>query len=65
VNFLVVIPTLNEEAVIPGCIAGIRRLDPDVEIIVADGGSIDDTVRIARYLDVRLCPSAPGRGITL
>lgn len=62
-NFSVVIPTLNEQAVLHTCIAGIRRLDPGVEIIVADGGSTDDTARIARSDGVRLCHSEHGRGM--
>ena len=63
VNFSLIIPTLNEEAVIQSCISGIRRLNPDTEIIVADGGSTDDTVPIARSLGARLYQSESGRGI--
>lgn len=62
-NFSIVIPTLNEQAVLHTCIASIRRLDPGVEIIVADGGSTDDTARIAGSDGVRLCHSERGRGM--
>ena len=61
-TFSVIIPTLDEEAIIHGCIAAIRRLEPDAETVVADGGSTDDTIRIARELGVRVCRSKPGRG---
>jgi glycosyltransferase involved in cell wall biosynthesis len=62
-DFSVIIPTLNEEAIIQGCISSIRSLNPDTEIIIADGGSTDDTVSIARSIGARLCQSEPGRGI--
>ncbi|MBE0430814.1 MAG: glycosyltransferase [Dehalococcoidia bacterium] len=38
-TFSVIIPVLNEAAIIRRCVAGVRELDPDVEIIVSDGGS--------------------------
>ena len=62
-NFSVIIPVLNEAALIQRCVAGVRALDPDVEIIVSDGGSTDDTVRIARQLGAYVCLAKPGRGI--
>ncbi|MCX7818245.1 MAG: glycosyltransferase [Kiritimatiellae bacterium] len=46
-----VIPTLNAEALLSGCLASVRRqaFDPArVEILVPDGGSRDRTVEIAR-----------------
>jgi rSAM/selenodomain-associated transferase 2/rSAM/selenodomain-associated transferase 1 len=63
VTFSVIIPVLNEEAIIERCVSGVRELDPDVEIIIADGGSTDDTVRIARQLGALVCLSQAGRGI--
>ncbi len=43
----VVIPTLNEEALLSECIAHIYEADPNIEIIIADGGSTDRKVKIA------------------
>jgi len=63
VTFSVIIPVLNEAAITRSCVAGVRELDADVEIIVADGGSTDDTVRIPRQLGALVCRSEPGRGI--
>ncbi len=46
----VIIPTLNEERDIEGCIRSAIAGAPSgsVEIIVADGGSVDNTIRRAR-----------------
>jgi rSAM/selenodomain-associated transferase 2 len=56
----IVIPALDEEKYIGAtlaCLAGI----PGVEIIVADGGSRDATLRIAASFGVRIVSSSPGR----
>ena len=45
--FDVVIRTKNSERGIGKCLASIRRLIPDADIIVIDGKSTDNTVRIA------------------
>ena len=47
----VIVPVLNEEKVIGGCLKSIRALDypgDRFEVIVADNGSIDRTIEIAR-----------------
>ena len=47
--FSVIVPTLNEEPWVASAIRTARTaLGPDAEIIVADGGSRDRTVEIAR-----------------
>jgi hypothetical protein len=57
----VVIPTLNEEGQIEQTIR--RALDgADVEVIVADGGSVDRTVEIARRRGAKVVPVRRGRG---
>jgi uncharacterized protein len=55
----VIIPTFNEANHIEETIE--RALDEDVEIIVMDGGSSDDTIRKATDLGVRVETSPPGR----
>ncbi len=58
----VVIPTLNEA---DGLAEAIRHLkaNPEItEIIVVDGGSTDETARIARELSAKVIASSPGRG---
>jgi rSAM/selenodomain-associated transferase 2 len=59
----VVIPTLNEAATIAGCVAGCRPVAD--EIIVADGGSTDETRALARSAGATLIESELGRGAQL
>ena len=58
----VVIPTLNEAAELPATIEKLRALPEISEVIVADGGSTDDTVRLASSLQCRVVYSPRGRG---
>ena len=59
----VIIPTLNEEAFILDSIhAAYQDYSPDeVEIIVVDGGSQDETLRLIPP-DVKVIHSKPNRG---
>ena len=45
----IVIPTLNAERTLPGCLESIERQEygGSVEVVVADGGSTDDTLSVA------------------
>jgi glycosyltransferase involved in cell wall biosynthesis len=58
-----IIPTLNEEKYLPQCLKSLRNQSSDqsVEILVIDGGSVDQTVSIAKnYADqVLMKPNAP------
>jgi rSAM/selenodomain-associated transferase 2 len=56
----VIIPALNEAANINGALASAMSA-PDVEVIVADGGSIDGTPEMAETAGARVITSAPGR----
>lgn len=57
----VVIPTLNEEAAIGSLIECLRR-QSELDIIVSDGGSSDNTAAICEAYGVKLVSGAPGRG---
>jgi rSAM/selenodomain-associated transferase 2 len=58
----VIIPTLNEEAALPDCLASVGE-GADVEVVVSDGGSSDRTVALARSVPgVRVIEGGPGRG---
>lgn len=61
-TFSVVIPTLNESVNLRRCLDRIREQHPDVEIIVVDGGSDDETVTIAVSENVAVYHSRRGRG---
>src|SRR5260370_21722538 len=71
----IVVPTLNEESTIagtlPGAVAALGALEAlaprepraaGSELVVADGGSRDRTVEVARALGVRVVAGPPGRG---
>ena len=57
----IVIPALNEADVITTTIRPLLGM-PNVEVIVADGGSTDRTAEIAHDLGVRVVVSRRGRG---
>lgn len=61
-RFSVIIPTLNEEKNIEKQIEHIKRINPNAEIIVSDGGSTDKTIQIAEKKGVKVIKSQPGRG---
>jgi rSAM/selenodomain-associated transferase 2 len=44
----VVVPVLNEAATLASLLDHLEALDGDLEVIVADGGSTDETVQLAR-----------------
>jgi rSAM/selenodomain-associated transferase 2 len=59
----VIIPTLDEEATLCACVASVRAILPDCEIVVADGGSRDNTLKTAGSLKgVRSLLAPRGRG---
>src|SRR5712691_3921660 len=50
----VVIPTLNAAATLPQTLAILHRVDIVREVIIADGGSSDETAAHARGAEVRV-----------
>ncbi len=59
VKVTTIVPTLNAAATLPATLAALGPLG---EIIVADGGSDDDTVAMARKSGARVVVTASGRG---
>lgn len=58
----VVIPTLNEAAELPETLRRLRKVPEVGEIIIADGGSRDATIELARANGCRVVDCPPGRG---
>lgn len=56
----IIVPVLNEAAIIGQTLKKLQGI-PDVEIIMVDGGSKDDTVAIAKNMGVKVITVA-GRG---
>ncbi len=57
----VIIPVLNESACLARTLAALQALPGDLEILVVDGGSADDTVAIARRMGVTVASAPKGR----
>ena len=60
----IIIPVLNEEHGIGSCLDGLSK-EPDLEIIVVDGGSHDRTIDEVTARGLTPVGSPPGRGIQL
>ncbi len=58
----VIIPTLNEAASLPRTIAAINNLGENLEIIVVDGGSQDETRLLAENCQATVLTAYCGRG---
>jgi rSAM/selenodomain-associated transferase 2 len=56
----VIIPVLNEEMTIGPALQSVLRLEPD-EVLVIDGGSLDQTRELAASTGVKVFSSEPGR----
>ncbi|MDX1664460.1 MAG: TIGR04283 family arsenosugar biosynthesis glycosyltransferase [Candidatus Promineifilaceae bacterium] len=62
ITFSVIVPAINEAEMIEVCVRHIRQLEPQVEVIVADGGSDDGTAGRAWAAGARVCYAPRGRG---
>jgi rSAM/selenodomain-associated transferase 2 len=58
----IVIPTLNEATALPGLLEDLAKLPVPTDIVVADGGSVDDTVSVAQRAGGRVVSAPRGRG---
>lgn len=62
----VVLPVLDEAALLPGALAALKEAAPDAELVVVDGGSSDGTQAAARAAAHVLVKSPrPGRGFQM
>ncbi|MDD1615662.1 MAG: glycosyl transferase, partial [Methylococcaceae bacterium NSP1-2] len=60
-KFSIIIPTLNEATNIQGCLIALQALRNRAEIIVVDGGSLDNTVALATSYADKTLLSEQGR----
>ncbi|MDZ7959413.1 MAG: TIGR04283 family arsenosugar biosynthesis glycosyltransferase [Aulosira sp. DedQUE10] len=60
----IIIPTLNEAGNIKDTLASTQS-STNIEVIVVDGGSQDDTVAIAQSFGVKVILSSPGRAVQM
>lgn len=61
----VVIPTLDESATVGALLTDLAAVTVPYEVIVADGGSSDETLRLAEEAGARTVAAKRGRGIQL
>lgn len=62
----IVIPALDEERALPALIEALARLEPGpAEILLVDGGSKDDTRRLAAEAGWRVVEAARGRAVQI
>jgi rSAM/selenodomain-associated transferase 2 len=57
----IIVPVLNEAALLPGFLSHLRQRAPEAEVIVADGGSEDGSRELARGSTDRWIDTPPGR----
>lgn len=60
----IIIPTLNETKTLEKTLVATSRHNP-YEIIIGDGGSVDDTVSIAKRHNCHIVTCAPGRALQM
>jgi rSAM/selenodomain-associated transferase 2 len=58
----IIIPTFNEAATIRELASSLPQLPGACEVIIADGGSQDETIRLARECGLRVIEAPRGRG---
>jgi rSAM/selenodomain-associated transferase 2 len=64
-KYSIIIPTLNEEKFLPLLLKQSEQFNEDFEIIIADGGSKDNTLKTADDFDVKICRGEKGKGLQL
>jgi rSAM/selenodomain-associated transferase 2 len=64
-KYSIIIPTLNEEKFLPRVLTNLQKFTEELEIIISDGGSTDNTVKIAENLGDKVCCSKKGKGMQM
>ncbi len=61
----IIIPVLNEARLLHTAAASLNRLRGQFEVVVADGGSTDETVTLAESFGLRVIVAPRGRGVQM
>ena len=64
-KFSIIIPTLNETNIIQTCLLALQFIRTDCEIIVVDGGSLDNTAVLAQHLADKVIICTKGRSLQM
>jgi rSAM/selenodomain-associated transferase 2 len=64
-KYSIIIPTLNEEEFLPRVLTNLQKFREEIEIIISDGGSTDNTIKIAENLGAKVCSSKKGKGMQM
>ena len=64
-KYSIIIPSLNEEKFLPAVLIKIKKFTEEIEIILSDGGSTDNTIKIAEELNVKVCSGKKGKGVQM
>jgi len=64
-KYSIIIPSLNEEKFLPGVLIHIKKFTEEMEIILSDGGSTDNTIKIAESLGAKVCSGKKGKGLQM
>jgi rSAM/selenodomain-associated transferase 2 len=62
VRISIIVPVLNESAIIRDFLAHLRKAAPECEVVIADGGSTDETMKLSAGLADRFTSAPLGRG---
>ncbi len=64
-KYSIIIPSLNEEKFLSAVLKNIKKFTEEIEIILSDGGSTDNTIKIAEKLGVKVCSGKKGKGVQM
>ena len=64
-KYSIIIPTINEEEFLPRVLTNLQKFSEEIEIIISDGGSTDNTIKIAESLGAKVCNSKKGKGMQM
>jgi len=64
-KYSIIIPSLNEEKFLPAVLTHLQEFNEELEVILSDGGSTDNTIKIAEKLGVKVRSGKKGKGVQM